>query len=353
MRTAVTTRKDFWTGVLYIAIGLGALLMARHYAFGSTARMGPGYFPRILGILLIVLGAIIALRGVRIQGDAIPAWRWRPTIVVLGAVVIYGIIIGWLGLVGFKLAEVTDTHVLVGLGSGGAFVVMNKDAYDKLAAPQRAALEVALLRRTGRTAEAARHMREWRGLDPTSNWLRYEAVRLGNPDPALWEHLGADPDRVLDLASEYIAAGLYADAVDLLDRRYPVSSGLLIEPGAVPPQEHPEVAYYRGYAREKQGGSPAADYAAASKLKARFVFPSRARSLDVLRSALAANPKDATAHFLLGSLYRKRGLSVRATTMLRRALELDPNHRQAQAEMDALLSPPPAAGPAKRSGRRS
>jgi TRAP-type C4-dicarboxylate transport system substrate-binding protein len=52
-----------------------------------------------------------------------------------------GIIIGWLGLVGFKLAEVTNTHVLVGLGSGGAFVVMNKDAYAKLSEPQRAALD--------------------------------------------------------------------------------------------------------------------------------------------------------------------------------------------------------------------
>ena len=52
-----------------------------------------------------------------------------------------GIISGWLGLVGFKLAEVTNTHVLVGLGSGGAYVIMNREAYDKLSAPQRAALD--------------------------------------------------------------------------------------------------------------------------------------------------------------------------------------------------------------------
>ena len=52
-----------------------------------------------------------------------------------------GIIIGWLGLVGFKLAEVTNTHVLVGLGSGGAYLVMNKDAYAKLPAAAREALD--------------------------------------------------------------------------------------------------------------------------------------------------------------------------------------------------------------------
>jgi TRAP-type C4-dicarboxylate transport system substrate-binding protein len=52
-----------------------------------------------------------------------------------------GIIIGWLGLVGFKLAEVTNSHVLVGLGSGGAYVVANKDAYAKLPAKVRAAID--------------------------------------------------------------------------------------------------------------------------------------------------------------------------------------------------------------------
>ena len=52
-----------------------------------------------------------------------------------------GIIIGWLGLVGFKLAEVTNTHILVGLGSGGAYLVSNKEAYAKLPAKARAAID--------------------------------------------------------------------------------------------------------------------------------------------------------------------------------------------------------------------
>ena len=56
--------------------------------------MGPGYFPRILGILLIVLGTIITLQGMRVPGEAIPKWHWRPTLVVLGSVVVFGLIVG-------------------------------------------------------------------------------------------------------------------------------------------------------------------------------------------------------------------------------------------------------------------
>jgi tetratricopeptide (TPR) repeat protein len=185
------------------------------------------------------------------------------------------------------------------------------------------ALEVALLRRAGRSADATRRLRAWRAVDPTSSLLRYEAVRLGSPDAALWEHLGADPDRVLNLASEYMAAGLYGDALDLLDRRYPAVGGLRTEPGAVAPQDHPEVVYYRGYAREKQGGSGAADYAAASKLSTRYVFPSRAQSLAVFQRALAARPQDATAHFLLGTLLLASGRAPDAVQEWQEARRLD------------------------------
>jgi len=205
----------------------------------------------------------------------------------------------------------------------GALARLNEGMRTSPDAVRAGALEVALLRRAGRTSEAARRLRAGRAVDPTSSWLRYEAVRLGTPDAALWDHLGADPDRVLDLASEYIAAGLYADALDLLDRRYPAVGGLQTEPGAVAPQDHPEVVYYRGYVREKQGGSGRADYAAASKLSARYVFPSRALSLAVLARALAANPQDATAHFLLGTLLLASGRAPDAVQEWQEARRLD------------------------------
>jgi integral membrane sensor domain MASE1 len=63
-----------------------------------AARRCPCYFPRILGILLIVLGTIIALRGIRMPGPPVPAWKWRPTIVVLGSVVLFGLIVAKVGV---------------------------------------------------------------------------------------------------------------------------------------------------------------------------------------------------------------------------------------------------------------
>ena len=62
--------KDFYAGLLFIAFGVAAIVIGSNYALGTAARMGPGYFPRILGILLIALGAILALRALRLQGRA-------------------------------------------------------------------------------------------------------------------------------------------------------------------------------------------------------------------------------------------------------------------------------------------
>ena len=90
--------KDFWAGLLVALIGAAALVLGSRYNLGTAARMGPGYFPRILGIILILLGGIIALRGLRTQGLAIAAWRWRPTIIVLGSVVLFGLIVPRVGM---------------------------------------------------------------------------------------------------------------------------------------------------------------------------------------------------------------------------------------------------------------
>jgi hypothetical protein len=90
--------KDFWSGLLFIAIGLFAILYGLKYTLGTAARMGPGYFPRILGILLILLGSILALRALRLDGPPLPRWKWRPTVVVLGSVVLFGAIVQWAGI---------------------------------------------------------------------------------------------------------------------------------------------------------------------------------------------------------------------------------------------------------------
>jgi hypothetical protein len=90
---SIRNPTDFWSGTLFVAIGVATIVIGSKYTLGTAARMGPGYFPRILGILLIALGGILAIRAMRIPGPGLPAIRWRPTLIVLGSVVLFGAIV--------------------------------------------------------------------------------------------------------------------------------------------------------------------------------------------------------------------------------------------------------------------
>lgn len=173
-------------------------------------------------------------------------------------------------------------------------------------------LEVALLKRLGEKEQAVQHLAKWSAADPTSSLLRLEAAQPNEAAGALYAHLGADPERVLDVVTEYLEAGFVKDALALLERNYPEVDAVTAEPGAVRPQNHPLIAYYRGYCKELLGESGKADFAAAAAMSTQYVFPSRAGSFAALNAALKSNPKDATAHFLLGSLYMAGGMTEEA-----------------------------------------
>jgi tetratricopeptide (TPR) repeat protein len=162
---------------------------------------------------------------------------------------------------------------------------------------------VAVLRAEGKAEESQKLAGEWLARFPQRYFLLEQTAK---PD---LHHLADDAERVLNLASEEIRLGLYSQALDVLSRQYPPPVADETEPGALPPQKHPLVSYYRGYCREKLGGSGSADFASASKLSTAYVFPSRAEDIAVLNSALHSNPEDATAHYLLGTLYFSRGLT--------------------------------------------
>ena len=99
MRIAVATRKDFWMGVIYVVIGVSAFVIARNYALGSAARMGPGYFPTAVALLLTVVGVAIVVRSFFRQGELIDRFAWKPMLLVLGSIVAFGILINRAGLV--------------------------------------------------------------------------------------------------------------------------------------------------------------------------------------------------------------------------------------------------------------
>lgn len=99
MRAAITTRKGFCTGVIYIVVGIGALLMARHYTLGSAARMGPGYFPIAVAALLVAVGVAIVVRSFLRDDTAISRVALKPMLLVLGSITAFGFLINRAGLI--------------------------------------------------------------------------------------------------------------------------------------------------------------------------------------------------------------------------------------------------------------
>jgi hypothetical protein len=99
MPAAIRNPKDFLAGLIFVAFGIAAIVFSKDYPLGTAARMGPGYFPRILGILLIVLGAALALRALRARGTPLPGWKWRPVLVILVSVIVFGLVVTRIGLV--------------------------------------------------------------------------------------------------------------------------------------------------------------------------------------------------------------------------------------------------------------
>lgn len=193
-----------------------------------------------------------------------------------------------------------------------------------------------LVARQGDLALAAKYLNEVIAAAPGDQRAMEELAAVdralkrsdGAPKPPislfLSNQTGSDPVRVLKIASEYMRLGLWRDALAELTREYPAVSDERKEPGAPLPQDDPVVAYYRGFCRAKLGESPAADYAAASRLPTAYVFPDGAQTLAVLEAALRANPNDATAHFLLGSMRLTSGYADRAITEWTGARKLNP-----------------------------
>jgi len=129
---------------------------------------------------------------------------------------------------------------------------------------------------------------------------------LGEPN---LQQLANDTTRVLSLAAAYMRLGLYQRALTLLSRDYPSPQIDQTEPGTLPLAKDPMIAYFRGYCRERLGQSGLSDYKIASQLSTSYVFPSSAEDFTVLNAVVHANPQDATAQYLLGTLQFSRGLT--------------------------------------------
>jgi putative tricarboxylic transport membrane protein len=95
----IRSPRDFFAGVIFLSFGLCAVLVGRDYPMGTALHMGSGYFPFILGALLLILGAIISIKSLVIAGDAIESIGLRPLLLVLLAVGAFAVSVDTIGLV--------------------------------------------------------------------------------------------------------------------------------------------------------------------------------------------------------------------------------------------------------------
>ena len=103
----IKSPKDFWAGLMFIGSGLFFVIWALiHYQMGTAVRMGPAYFPAMLGGLLAVLGFFVLLGSFAIEGPPVPQFSYRPLILISVGCVLYGYLMKPLGLVGATAALV-------------------------------------------------------------------------------------------------------------------------------------------------------------------------------------------------------------------------------------------------------
>jgi predicted outer membrane lipoprotein len=148
----IKSQKDFYSGLMFCACGVAFAWGSTSYSIGTGARMGPGYFPLLLGVLLAILGAVIAFKALVVEtvdGEPVGRFAWKPLGYIIGANVLFGVLLGGLpkfgippmGLVAaiygltlvasragerFNIKEVLILATILAIGSYLAFVVLLK-----------------------------------------------------------------------------------------------------------------------------------------------------------------------------------------------------------------------------------
>lgn len=123
----IKSERDFVSGLMFIIIGVAFAWGATNYNIGQAARMGPGYFPLMLGVVLAILGSIVLFQSLVVEtedGQKIGTIAWRPLVFIVGANVIFGILLGGvpaLGIPAMGLIVATYGVVLVASQAGNQF----------------------------------------------------------------------------------------------------------------------------------------------------------------------------------------------------------------------------------------
>jgi drug/metabolite transporter (DMT)-like permease len=107
----IRNRRDFWAGAMFVVIGVAFAAFSQAYTLGTPARMGPGFFPTMLGVLLALLGAaIVATSITTVDHRQVETVRWRPLALILLSVLVFAIALPRLGII-------ASIALLVGISS--------------------------------------------------------------------------------------------------------------------------------------------------------------------------------------------------------------------------------------------
>lgn len=98
----IKSQRDFWSGLMFVVVGVVFAVGATNYPLGASARPGPGYFPLMLSVIMAILGAVVLFKSLTIEtegGDPIGSIAWKPLLVIVAAITVFGIALPRLGLI--------------------------------------------------------------------------------------------------------------------------------------------------------------------------------------------------------------------------------------------------------------
>lgn len=117
----IKSQKDFFSGLMFMSVGAAFAWGATTYNVGTGARMGPGYFPLMLGVLLALLGAVITFKALVVEtagGDKIGSWAWKPLFYIIAANLMFGVLLAGLPKIGFPaMGLILGIYALVFIAS--------------------------------------------------------------------------------------------------------------------------------------------------------------------------------------------------------------------------------------------
>lgn len=99
----IKSQRDFFAGLMFTLVGAGFAWGATTYNVGTGARMGPGYFPLMLGILLAILGLVVVFSSLVVEtadGEPVGSIAWKPLFFIITANLVFGVLLGGLPGIG-------------------------------------------------------------------------------------------------------------------------------------------------------------------------------------------------------------------------------------------------------------